>query len=206
MALLTSDSLLDCFFIPDFIPSGSKMVFENSNAPISWTKDSTPNDTTLRIINGSISSNLLNQTFSSVFSNRSFSYSTSPNPSGTVTVNPSPAGVSALGSASAFVTFGPAVFNTASHTHEYISTGENLRRGGFQVRNWDFQFQLDYSGSSGSHIHTSTTIGANHSHPHPGGAHIHPITDSVHTHNAISPLPAVDFRINYKDFIIATKD
>lgn len=52
MAQLTVDSLIDCNFIPDFIASGSKMIFNNTNAPTSWTKDTTHNNKALRIIGG----------------------------------------------------------------------------------------------------------------------------------------------------------
>lgn len=202
MATLTLDSLLGCFFIPSFIPSGSKTTFENSSAPISWTKDSTPNNATLRIINGSISSNLLNQTFSSVFSNRSLSYSVSPNPSGTVTVNPSPAGVS-LSPTSPAISFQPAIFGTGLHTHEYQDTNVIQRRSGTQVPNAAFGSFFTPSGSSSSHAHSVTASPTTHNHT-AGGVHDHLITDSAHNHTS-STFPQ-NFSINYKDFIIATKD
>lgn len=57
MATLTSDSLLGCNSIPSFIESGTKMTFNDTNAPTSWTKDtSSHNNKTLRVVNGTISS------------------------------------------------------------------------------------------------------------------------------------------------------
>ncbi len=41
MATLQGTSLIDCLYIPDFIASATKTVFENATAPTSWTKDST---------------------------------------------------------------------------------------------------------------------------------------------------------------------
>jgi len=70
MATLQATSLIDCLYIPDFIASGTKMVFNNATTPTSWTKDTTYNNYTFRVVNGSVStggenpfSSLMSSTF-----------------------------------------------------------------------------------------------------------------------------------------------
>jgi hypothetical protein len=53
MAVLGATSLTGCNSIPDFIASGSRVIFEQSSAPTSWTKDvSTHNNKALRVVTG----------------------------------------------------------------------------------------------------------------------------------------------------------
>lgn len=49
-------------------PAGTKMLFAQSSAPTGWTKDTTHNDKTIRVVTGTASSGGSN-TFSSAFSN-----------------------------------------------------------------------------------------------------------------------------------------
>ena len=208
MAILTSDSLLNCLFIPDFIPPGSKMIFENPSSPTSWTRDTTPNDATLRVINGSISSNLTNQLFSTVFSNRSISYTVSPNPSGTVTISNSPVNTTLAPITPPSYSVGPAPYRSGVHQHTYIATAVAPRNvtpslaPGISVVL--FAGATGPAGGGGLHTHSISLAGNTHSHTLSSGDHNHPITDSAHNHPSSSF--SQDFRINYKDFILATKD
>ena len=52
MAVLGSTSLTGCNSIPDFIAAGSLMLFQQSTAPINWTKQTTHNDKALRVVSG----------------------------------------------------------------------------------------------------------------------------------------------------------
>lgn len=70
MAQLTSDSLLDCDSIPDFIGTGTTMKFHSSTAPTSWTKVTTYDDESLRVVSGTASVGG-NTVFSSVFTPKS---------------------------------------------------------------------------------------------------------------------------------------
>ena len=56
MAILGSTTLTGCNSIPDFIASGSLMIFKQSTAPPSWVKETTHNDKTLRVVSGTASS------------------------------------------------------------------------------------------------------------------------------------------------------
>ena len=55
MAVLGSTSLTGCNSIPDFIAAGSLMLFQQSTAPINWTKQTTHNDKALRVVSGTVS-------------------------------------------------------------------------------------------------------------------------------------------------------
>ena len=55
MAILGSTTLTGCNSIPDFIASGSLMLFKQSTAPTSWVKQTTHNDKTLRVVSGTVS-------------------------------------------------------------------------------------------------------------------------------------------------------
>lgn len=56
MAILQGTTLNGCNSIPGFIESGARMLFEQSSAPPSWTKDiTTHNNKALRVVTGSAS-------------------------------------------------------------------------------------------------------------------------------------------------------
>ncbi len=69
MAVLGSASLTGCNSIPDFIATGSLMLFQQSTAPINWTKQTTHNDKALRVVSGTATPGGT-FSFSSVFTNR----------------------------------------------------------------------------------------------------------------------------------------
>jgi len=50
MAVLGSTNLTGCNSIPDFIGTGTLMLFEQSTAPTSWVKQTTHNNKTLRLV------------------------------------------------------------------------------------------------------------------------------------------------------------
>lgn len=52
MAVLNITSLTGCSSIPDFIATGTLMVFQQTSAPLNWTKQITHNDKALRVISG----------------------------------------------------------------------------------------------------------------------------------------------------------
>jgi len=55
MAILGSTTLTGCNSIPDFIASGSLMLFFQASSPTSWTKQTVDNDTALRVVSGTVS-------------------------------------------------------------------------------------------------------------------------------------------------------
>lgn len=214
MAQLTETSLLDCFYIPDFIASGTKMVFENATAPVSWTKDVDFNDYTLRIVNGTVGTGGTTA-FTTVFSPN-----VSPRVSGTsvpATVTfPSPTSNSTrppvqLGSSYVQQPFQPATVPTPPHTHPYqgYPTGNTLLgpvtatiKGGTTTS----------VGQNGAHDHGPyvSYLGVSlHSHSFSTpqiATHSHTFTLSNPAHNHTISVSPTDYSISYKDVIISTKD
>lgn len=78
MAVLGSTSLTGCNSIPDFIAAGSLVIFQQTAAPTSWTKQITHNDKALRVVSGTATPGGTTA-FSSVFTSRT--------PSGTISVS-----------------------------------------------------------------------------------------------------------------------
>ena len=76
MAILQGTTLVGCNSIPAFIQSGSRMIFEQSSAPPSWTKLGTHNNKALRVVTGSASPGGTTA-FTTVFTTRSVSGSVS---------------------------------------------------------------------------------------------------------------------------------
>lgn len=64
--------------IPAAFPAGTKMLFQQTNAPTGWTKDTTHNNKALRVVNGTAGSGG-SWNFTDVFTNRGISGSTSAN-------------------------------------------------------------------------------------------------------------------------------
>lgn len=212
MATLQSSSLTNCLYIPDFIASGSTMIFENATAPTSWTKSTTHNNKTLRIVNGSVSSGG-STAFTTVLATRTIigpGPSISPQTTGygiqaataTATVSPSSSPYSIGGNSSLEDI-------VASHTHPYsmspqvigvtggIPTTPLLTGGPGQTSNT--------SGSSSPHTHTSPAASTTHTHPITSNSHTHPISsETSHTHPTGSITQ--DFNVFYRDVIIASKD
>jgi hypothetical protein len=78
MAVLGPNVLNNCSSIPDFIAGGSRMIFEQSSAPPSWTKLGTHNNKALRVVTGPAEP-FSGTAFTTVFASRT--------PAGTVTVS-----------------------------------------------------------------------------------------------------------------------
>lgn len=77
MAVLGSTSLTGCNSIPDFIASGSLVLFQQTSAPINWTKQTTHDNKALRVVTGTATPGG-STAFTAVFASRT--------PAGTVTV------------------------------------------------------------------------------------------------------------------------
>lgn len=207
MAVLSSNTLDDCFYIPDFIPSGTRMIFENASSPVSWTKDTVPSTTgiALRVVTGTVSPRIATP-FSQVLTQREQVASILP---ATVTVNTS---VNSAGSG-----INPqqvtAAFNTTSqinsiHAHShglYTANGIVACRasaGQDAVTNTTANINSNATGGSAQHSHT-VNVSA-HSHP-VNSDHSHSIGGVAHVHTQ-SPIPSENFSVLYNDMIICVKD
>ena len=83
MAILGSTSLTGCNSIPDFIGTGTLMLFEQTTAPTNWVKQTSHNDKMLRLVNGTVSPGG-SISFSSAFPNSTKPISSPVTVSGTV--------------------------------------------------------------------------------------------------------------------------
>jgi hypothetical protein len=52
MAVLGSTSLTGCSSIPDFIATGSLMLFQQTSGPVGWAKSTTHDNKALRVVSG----------------------------------------------------------------------------------------------------------------------------------------------------------
>jgi hypothetical protein len=206
MATLQGTSLIDCLYIPDFIASATKTVFENATAPTSWTKDSTYNNTTLRVINGSITTGG-STAFTTILTSRPVQGTVSSVQSG-VTIGPIQPPLS-IGPAIVSGTLQSTAATTPPHTHQYFTSTDDVAKaaGAVASRNRVAASPLAPSnvGSGGGHTHSFGPY--NHSHPFPAPsipAHTHTITETSHDHPVSST--AQDFAVYYRDVILATKD
>jgi len=105
--------------IPDFVPSGTAMLFQQTSAPTGWTKSTTHNDKALRVVSGTASSGGTTA-FSTAFA--------TPSVSGSVGINGAPA----VGNLAVSMSGNVAVGNTTlsvntipSHKHALL-----MRAGG----------------------------------------------------------------------------
>lgn len=204
MAVLSGTTLTGCNYIPDFIASGTIMLFENTSAPTSWTKITTFNDTTCRIINGSIS-NGGSSAFSSTFTTRSGSGTVGQTTasiswnsvSGSASINP---GVSPS------VSIGGAVFYASSHTHPYSLNTTTQRSGGPVLGYPSAAPTTRYApaiGGSSPHTHGVSFSATPHTHSASTQSHSHSLS---WTHDHPGFTVSQNFNLYYVDVILASKD
>jgi hypothetical protein len=145
MAVLGTTTLTGCNSIPDFIAAGTLMTFQQTTAPTSWTKQTTHNNKSLRVVSGTAGSGG-NTAFTSVFTSRT--------PTGSVSVSNAAHTLTAA--------------QMPSHTHvlgSFSATGNKLGFGPNNIRvhgdpnyfNFDGGARAsEGAGSSNSHTHNNT--------------------------------------------------
>jgi hypothetical protein len=207
MAILQGSSLTNCLYIPDFIPSGTVMVFESTSAPTSWTKSSTHNDKSLRIVNGPVTTTSASSSFSTVLSaSRTL---TTPATDGRQTgyqFAPGPANISTQSSTPP-ITLGNALATPGPHTHGY-QYNPDVNRTNAPTPTASRAVRASAAGTAAAggggvqHTHSLTAVA--HSHTVSGQDHLHTITESPHAHGVT--FDAQPFAVYYRDVILATKD
>lgn len=217
MAVLGATSLTGCSSIPSFIATGSRMVFEQTAAPTSWTKETNAafNDVALRAVTGAVSSGG-STPFVTVFPNSPRGLAAVPlagpsnlsvQPSGTILgLQASTADVSVQGQSLA----SPTIISH-SHTYQQRSTGQNANAAGqLSTRSADAvpapQVTIPASGNAGGggqHSHGISDSG-HAGHSINTGDHSHGVQEASHSHQFT--MTARDFRLLYMDVIICTKD
>jgi hypothetical protein len=204
MAILSGSTLTGCNYIPDFIASGTIMLFENTTSPTSWTKITTFNDTSCRIVSGSIS-NGGSTAFSTIFSTRSGSGTVNQTTS-TTNWNSSTASVTINSATAGSISLNPGLFYSSSHTHTY-SLNTTTQRSGGPVLGYPSTPTTRYApaiGGSSPHTHGASLSSSPHTHTASTQPHSHSLS-WTHSHpGGISV--SQNFNLYYVDVILASKD
>ena len=195
------------------LPSGTRLLFHNSTAPTGWTKDTSINDSALRVVSGTPGSGG-SSGFASALG--------SPSVSGSVGLSGDPGTGNLSTSISGNVNIGNTTLSTSqmpSHTHvtEYTQNGPQIyggsvrEYGGIDYTEYGSYFNsfqqnadnvvsrsdaMNSTGSSGSHNH-------NASHNLSGAISGVP---SRGTLSASLSSASASINVKYQDFILAQKD
>ncbi len=172
------------------IPTGTKMLFMQTAAPVGWTKDTTHNDKALRVVSGSVSSGGTVD-FSAAF--------TSKTPTGTN------AGTALTEAQLAAHTHTGTTGSDGAHSHTVTDPGHSHTIWGpvgGSLYGQDVTYTHSFSLTSSTNV-TGLTVDS-------GGAHTHSFTSastgsgSTHTHAFTGD--AIDLAVKYADVIVATRD
>jgi hypothetical protein len=183
MAVLGSTSLTGCNSIPDFIAAGSLMLFEQTSAPTSWTKQTTHNNKALRVITGTAAPGG-STAFTTVFASRT--------PGGTI--SGSTGQIAAGGTVNATTL---ATTQIPAHAHPittYPTSGSESHPAGSFIMSWPTTGTPTTTPAS-----NNAGGGQSHAHPFSGGQHAHPFAGTFSG-------AAQDFAVQYVDIIIAAKN
>jgi hypothetical protein len=220
---LQNGVLTDVTSVPSFIATDTKMIFEQTSAPTSWTKVTTGVDNfAMRVITGTAAPGGT-VAFSTVFSTARAVSGTVGQQAGGGTIGPIAAGGS-VGQRAGGGTVGGAGANISGHTlslaqippHGHPYNNRNLNLRGTPTNTGAAQVAVaplaggNTGGAGGGQAHTHGSpnhahpfSGAQHNHPFAGTAHNHPFTGAQHVH----PFSATaNLNVFYVDVIIATKN
>jgi hypothetical protein len=210
MATLTATELLNCNFIPDFIPPGTITTAENATAPTSWTKLTTHNDKALRVVTGTVSSTAVSgNDFTQIFSaSRAVQGSTAPQTTG-YTVTPASALISIDSAAAVFPTGNTAPFSLLethlpAHAHNYTRHRVQPLTPGGTNRMDSVLGNLTSTNTGGGSSHNHGISVTPHGHTLSNQQHAHGITDPGHNHTFTGT--AQNFAVNYVDIILIQKN
>ena len=184
------------------LPSGSTMLFYQASAPSGWTKQTTHNDKSLRVVSGTGGGNGGSTAFSSIFASRTPTGSVSSSFSGST--NGAQANISVNNNSISISVSSHTLTQSEMPTHNH---------GGFKAGNWRGTDDSGLSTQYGSN-YTTGNAGANVSHSHgiSQSSHNHGISQSNHSHGLSGSVSssfsgnAMDFAVQYVDVIICTRD
>lgn len=159
-------------------PSGTAMLFAQTNAPTGWTKSTTHNDKALRVVSGTAGSGG-STSFSSTFAAaRGSSSVTSSGSVGSTTLTESQIPSHRHVIDSTFDVWNTSAFIINDNSGDAIASTDNA--GGGSNGTWrNDRYWTKYTGGSGSHTHS--------------------LSMNAHAHT-------LDIAVQYVDVIIATKD
>jgi hypothetical protein len=215
MAFFEGTALIGCSSIPSFIATGNRMVFNQSSAPTSWTKETNVafDQRALRVVGGSDNTPLNpggSSLFPSIFTTRSMNVALNNGPSNLsvsqatppITISPSPSNLSVPP-----WTFSQ--FELRIHSHPYTFRGTGTEQVGvlanptLRIYNVGENFFTSGSaGGNGAHVHGISDSG--HNHTLGSGTHGHTLTDNGHGHTFTTT--SRNFSLTYVDVIICSKN
>ena len=171
-------------------PSGTSMLFVQSAAPTGWTKQTTHNDKTLRVVSGTASSGG-SVAFTTAFASKTPAGSISSSVSGTTASHT--LSIAEIPSHNHFIVNNR---NVANRSDDDPTTTNFLNRGAQHNREGDEKYLLRFHGTTADRGLTSSTVsGRGHSH---GAGSL--AVSSTFTGTAIN------LAVQYVDVIIANKD
>lgn len=193
----------------EVIPSGTSMLFYQAAAPTGWTKQTTHNDKSLRVVSGTGGGSGGSTAFTSVFASRTPSGSISGSTSG-ATAN--------ISIDQALI--GIAVDQTTLSTGQMPNHGHSFENGFFAENNGNYgNFGSSVQGSNNGHDNDNrpftrgdTTGGNGSSNSHGHGlsqnSHAHGVSQSNHSHGMSASFSgdSMDFAVQYVDVIICTRN
>ena len=180
----------------NLLPSGTRLVFHNSSAPTGWTRDTSINDTALRVVSGSTGSGG-STGFTSALG--------SPSVSGSVSLSGEPGSGNLSTSISGNVNIGSTTLSTSqmpSHSHSFPVAD------GFQFYANTNAITTSSQVSDTSGVGTNSTGGSG-SHNHNAG---HNLSGSISgspdrgTLSASLSSASTSINVKYQDVILAQKD
>lgn len=207
----------------DAFPAGTRLLFQQSTAPIGWTKDVTHDNKALRLVNGTVTTGG-SVAFTAAFS--SARQTTSVTQGGTVggttlTVGQMPSHVHGFSGTTSAV--------SNDHTHNFVGTGATDVQGAHSHSGPDLVLHAGGSAglapgqgsmngnvfgisNAGAHAHSvtvsGTTGGINQNHTHTfSGTTIGAGSDQPHTHTFTGDAHShiTDLAVQYVDVIICEK-
>ena len=215
-------------------PSGTRMLFQQSSAPTGWTKDTSTNDSALRVVSGSVGSGG-SVGFTTAMSQRTPSGTitswnvSNESPGGTLTnwnvSNESPGGTLTNWNVSSESTGGTVSNHTISanqmpsHSHRPIDTTQPVQSWG--VAAGQTGYAPAYSGQTSINNAADTSSsggGSSHNHGFTGGSHDHTVSASFsgsnHNHTVSASFSgsnhnhtvSASFSGNSMDFRVKYKD
>ena len=182
----------------NLLPSGTRLLFHNSSAPTGWTKDTSINDSALRVVSGTPGSGG-STGFTSALG--------SPSVSGSVSLSGEPGSGNLSTSISGNVNIGSTTLSTSqmpSHSHTLVTTndsGSDFRQDSTtsplsQSTTTTNNNVIQSTGGSGSHNH-------NAAHNLSGSISGNPSRGNL---SASLSSASASINVKYQDFIIAQKD
>ena len=182
-------------------PSGTSMLFQQTNAPTGWTKQTTHNDKALRIVTGTVGTGG-SVAFSTALGTPSVSVgSISGNAGQNLSVSSGNLGVSISGNISNTTL---SVNQIPSHSHSFTGKGAGnlgfaaFNSAGNEANSNPGTFNTGNTGGSGSHNHGHNLSGSMSGNPS--------ISGNITAGNLSVGASTATINVQYVDFIIANKD